>query len=334
MTFRFLRNVNDEIYHRPKGNAVNYISNLPTKSKVMKFVILDTETTGAEERDRICQLAYIVAAPSLVGTVVEEVHEDLCKPPLPIGYGAMAVHHITNEMVEKRPPCTETESYRRLEALNSPENIMVIQNAPFDLAMLEKEGFVSKMALIDTLRCLRHLYPDLEAHGLQYIRYAFGLYKSETKEAKRHGIKIAAHDALGDVLVLKMLLDFLLEDQTPEELAALTRKPITYTTFRFGKYKGENIVEVAKKDPGYLEWMLRERGEDEEPLDEDWRQTLQKALEIAEEEAVWIFPFGKYKGQSVEEIATHDIGYLRWAAENMDKLSEGMKKAIGKVLQG
>jgi len=297
----------------------------------MKFVILDTETTGAEEQDRICQLAYIVAAPQLVGTEIEEVHEDLCKPPLPISFGAMAVHHITNEMVEKKPTCCETESFKRLEALNTPENILVIQNAPFDLAMLEKEGFVSQMPLIDTLRCLRHLYPDLEAHGLQYVRYAFGLYKSEVQEAKSIGLKIQAHDALGDVLVLKLLLDHLLADHTPEELVKLTATPITYKTFKFGKYKGEDIIEVAKKDPGYLEWMLMEK-DGEEGLDEDWRQTLEKALAIAEEEAVWIFPFGKYKGQSIEEIAQHDIGYLRWSLENMDRLSEGMKRAIRKVI--
>ena len=299
----------------------------------MKFVILDTETTGAEEEDRICQLAYLVASPQLVGTEIEEVHEDLCKPPLPIKFGAMAVHHITNEAVAEKPPCREMESFRRLEELNTPDNYLVIQNAPFDLPMLQKEGFVSRMRLIDTLRCLRHLYPDAEAHGLQYMRYFLGLYRVEKKEAKKHGIKIAAHDALGDVLVLKLLLDHLLSDHIPDELVELTEKPITYKTFKFGKYKGQEIIEVAKKDPGYLEWLLMEK-EGEEPLDPDMRQTLQKALEIAQEEAVWLFPFGKYKGQSVEEIAGYDIGYLRWALENMDKLSEGMKKAIRRVVEG
>ncbi|BBG65216.1 exonuclease [Hydrogenimonas sp.] len=299
----------------------------------MKFVILDTETTGTEENDRICQLAFIVANRQLVGTAIEEVHEDLCKPPLPISYGAMAVHHITNEMVQKRPPCIETDSYRRLLELNVPGNILVIQNAPFDLAMLEKEGFELKMRLIDTLRCLKHLYPDLESHGLQYARYMFGLYRSEQKEAKSIGLKIQAHDALGDVLVLKLLLDMLLSEYSPEELIELTKKPITYKTFRFGKYRGEEILEVAKKDPGYLEWMLMEK-EGEEGLDEDWRQTLQKALEIAEDEAVWLFPFGKYKGQSIEEIAAHDVGYLKWSLENMDKLSDGMKRAIEKIVAG
>ncbi len=299
--------------------------------RMMKFVILDTETTGAQEQDRICQLAFIVAEPQLVGTVVSEIHEDLCKPPLPISYGAMAVHHITNEQVRDKPLCTETESWWRLLELNRPQNYLVIQNAEFDLAMLEKEGFVSNMVLIDTLRCLRHLYPDLESHGLQYVRYAFGLYKSETKEAKSAGVKIRAHDALGDVLVLKLLLDHLLAEHSADELAELTKKPITYKTFRFGKYKDEDIVEVAKKDPGYLEWMLTEK-EGGEGLDEDWHQTLENALKIAEEEAVWLFPFGKYKGQSIEEIASHDIGYLRWSLENMDRLSAGMRRAISRVL--
>ena len=298
----------------------------------MKFVILDTETTGAEEKDRVCQLAYLVASPQLVGTTIEEVHDELCKPPLPISFGAMAVHHITNEKVQAKPPCPETPGFRKLQELNDPENVLVIQNAPFDLPMLEKEGFVSRMRLVDTLRCLRHLYPDAEAHGLQYMRYFLGLYRNETAEAKKHGIKIAAHDALGDVLVLKLLLDYLLADHTVEELVELTATPITYKTFRFGKYKGEEILEVARKDPGYIEWMLRER-EGEEPLDPDMRQTLEKALEAAAEEAVWFFPFGKYKGQSVEEIALHDPGYLRWALENMDKLSDGMKKAIRKTLE-
>jgi len=296
----------------------------------MKFLILDTETTGAEEQDRICQLAYIVAVANLVGTQIDEVYEDFCKPPLPISFGAMAVHHITNEMVEKKPTCAETKSFKKLQEFNSPDNVLVIQNAPFDLSMLEKEGFISQMHLIDTLRCLRHLYPDLESHGLQYVRYAFGLYKSEAKEAKSIGLKIQAHDALGDVLVLKLLLDYLLANKSVQELIELTKKPIMYKTFKFGKYKGEDIIEVAKKDPGYLEWMLSEEGDKE--LDEDWKYTLQKALELTEVEAVWLFPFGKYKGQSVEEIAKFDIGYLRWSLENMDKLSEGMKKAIMKYI--
>ena len=295
----------------------------------MKFVILDTETTGTKEQDRICQLAYIVASANLIGTQIDEVHEDFCKPPLSISFSAMAIHHITNEMVEKKPTCIETKSYKRLTELNTPKNVLVIQNAIFDLKMLQKEGFVSQMPLIDTLRCLRHLYPELESHGLQYVRYAFGLYKSEAKEAKSIKLKIQAHDALSDVLVLKLLLDHLLVGKSVEELIELTKNPIMYKTFKFGKYRGEDVIEVAKKDPSYLEWMLIEK-DGEEGLDEDWKYTLQKALELTETEAIWLFPFGKYKGQSVEEIARFDIDYLKWSLKNLDKLPESLKRRIKK----
>lgn len=299
----------------------------------MQLIILDTETTGTGERDRICQLSFLVAQRVLVGCEIEAVHNNLCRPPLPIGYGAMAVHHITNEQVEKKPSCTETAAFQVLETLNNATNVLVIQNAPFDLAMLSKEGFAPRCALIDTLRCLKHLYPDLESHALQYVRYAFGLYKSEQREAKKFGIRIAAHDALGDVLILKLLLDELLKEHSVEALITLTGRPIRYETFKFGKYKGTKIEEIAQNDPGYLEWMLTPK-ENEEPLDADWRYTLNLALEKHAQDARWIFPFGKYKGQSVEEIAEYDRNYLHWCVEKMDQLPTGMKVAIKKVLDG
>lgn len=245
-----------------------------------KFILLDTETTGAGDDDRIIQLGYIVLAPG--GQTA--VHEALCSAVVPIGYGAMEVHGITPEMIEGAPACVETEVYRELERLNLPENYMVIHNAPFDLGMLEKEGFSLKMRLIDTLRCAKHLFSDEEAHRLQYFRYRFGLYKEEQKEADALGIKVKAHDAIGDVLVLKLLLTRLrkaVESAFPgenpvEKMVALTQEPVFITSpMRFGKHKGKTITEVALEDTGYLRWMLGNM----ENLDEDMRFTIKKVLE-------------------------------------------------------
>ena len=44
-------------------------------------------------------------------------------------------------------------------------------------------------------------------------------------------------------------------------------------TFKFGKYKGKDIEQVAREDAGYLNWM---KGNME--LDEDLRYTLDKVL--------------------------------------------------------
>lgn len=244
-----------------------------------KYVLLDTETTGAGDSDRIIQLGFMV----LDGKNVE-VYNDLCLAPLPIGYGAMEVHGITPDMIEGKPPCTETSAFQALCALNTPENVLIIHNAPFDLGMLAKEEFTSQMRLIDTLRCARHLFDDEEAHRLQYFRYRLGLYKIEQAEADALGIEVKAHDAIGDVLVLKLFLSELrkrlqerFEGVNPiDKMVELTQTPVFYTRpLKFGKYKGKTLTEIAEADKGYLTWMLGNM----DTLDEDMRYSIGRVLE-------------------------------------------------------
>lgn len=246
---------------------------------MVKYVLLDTETTGAGESDRIIQLGFMV----LDGKNVE-VYNDLCLAPLPIGYGAMEVHGITPDMIEGKPPCIETSAFQALCALNTPENVLIIHNAPFDLGMLAKEDFTSQMRLIDTLRCARHLFDDEEAHRLQYFRYRLELYKIEQAEADALGIEVKAHDAIGDVLVLKLFLTELrkrlqerFEGVNPiDKMVELTQTPVFYTRpLKFGKYKGKTLTEIAEADKGYLTWMLGNM----DSLDEDMRYSIGRVLE-------------------------------------------------------
>ncbi len=239
-----------------------------------QFILLDTETTGVEEKDRICQLAFLVADKGGV-----TAYDSLCKPPLPVDFRAMSVHHITNEMLEGKPPYAECEAARKLTELNSPENILVIQNAPFDLGMLEKEGVVWKGQLIDTLRCIKHLEPHHESHALQYLRYALGFYKEEKALADQLGVEIKPHDALSDVIVLNLLMKYLVAkvDRNVARLIELTKAPILYEFITFGaKYKRgvDRLEEIAKTDPQYLEWALAKM----ETLDEDARYSIRHYL--------------------------------------------------------
>ncbi len=244
-----------------------------------KYVILDTETTGTGEEDRVVQLGYLV-----LGTKEIEVHNEFNSAPIPISFGAMEVHGITEEMIAGKPACVETSAYKRLEELNSSENYMIIHNAPFDLKMLAKEGFENQMQVIDTLRVAKHVLPDEEAHRLQYFRYKMELYKEEAKEADALGIVVKAHDAIGDVLVLKLLLSRLktiVREQFPdanpvEKMVELTKTPILVKTFRFGKHKGKELAEVAREDAGYLRWMLSNM----DNLDDDMRYSINTVLGI------------------------------------------------------
>ena len=243
-----------------------------------KYIILDTETTGAGEKDRIIQLGYMV-----LGAKEVEVHNELCSSDVPMSIGAMEVHNITPDMIEGKPVCTEMQAYKRLLELNTPENYMIIHNAPFDIGMLEKEGFSLKMKLIDTLRVAKHVFPDSEYHRLQYFRYSLELYKEEDAEAAKLGIELKAHDALGDVIFLKLLLSKLrvaVKEKFPDEndvekMVQLTQEPVFITKpMRFGKHKGKTIQELAHEDAGYLKWMV----ENMQNLDEDTKYTIKKVL--------------------------------------------------------
>jgi len=79
------------------------------------------------------------------------------------------------------------------------------------------------------------------------------LYKDEKKEADALGITIKAHDAIGDVLVLKLFLSKLkniVQEKFPgqnpvEKMVDLTNTPILVTSFSFGNHKGKSVEEVA-----------------------------------------------------------------------------------------
>lgn len=241
------------------------------------YILFDTETTGTEEEDRIIQLGAMI----LDQKANIEVFNEFCSSDIPIKLEAMEVHNITQNMIENKPKATQTSFYKRLEELNSNQNFLIAHNINFDLEMLKKEGFVNNFQLIDTLRCARHIFEELPYHRLQYLRYALELYKIEEEEAKKLNITIKAHDAIGDVLVMKLFLRTLVQrtkeiypNSNPmQKLVELTQTPVYVKSFKFGKYRGENIEDVAKKDANYLNWMINNMD-----LDEDMKFTLSRVL--------------------------------------------------------
>jgi len=237
------------------------------------YILFDTETTGNQESDRIIQVgAMIVHSKDRI-----EVIDEMCFSDEPIKIEAMEVHNITPEIIANKPPYSQTNFAKKVQEYNSKDNYLIAHNISFDLGMLQKEGFENNYTIIDTLRCAKHLLPNSTAHRLQYLRYALELYKQENAEAEKLGVTIKAHDAIGDVLVMKLLLSHLVK-LTQEEyaginpmqkLAELTQTPVLMQTFKFGKYKDQSIEEIASSDMGYLKWMRNNL-----ELDEDMKYTL------------------------------------------------------------
>lgn len=222
------------------------------------LVFLDTETSGLEEQDRICSLGIIVDT---------NTYYELIKSPRKIRPDASAIHHLTNEMLKDKKVFKESEIYQTLQEYNSTDNVLIAHNAPFDLKMLQKEGFVWQGTIIDTLKCVRHLIPECEQFSLQYLRYELKLYKLENSDL---GIVPQAHNALSDALHVKLLYEYLLDMASLEKLQDLTMEPLLISKFSFGKYKGRYVEEIAMNDASYLHWML----DNMSGIDEDMHYTL------------------------------------------------------------
>jgi DNA polymerase III epsilon subunit-like protein len=235
-----------------------------------KIIFFDTETTGNTEDSIMIQIAYKHEDISFTG---------LYNPIVKIPPEASAVHHITNKMVADKPMFKDSDDHTKIKNLfEDPSSILVAHNAPFDLAIIKKENIEPKR-FICTLRLVRHLDPEekIEKYNLQYLRYLLGIE-----------VEATAHDALGDVMVLEKLFDRLkkkvietekiTEDQALEKMIDISSRPSLFRTFKFGKYNGQKIEDVAKTDRGYLEWLLTQK-QNGDTIEEDWIYTLKHFLE-------------------------------------------------------
>ena len=235
----------------------------------MNIVFFDTETTGNQPEDFLCQIAWMQSGVMKAG---------LFKPPHPIPAEASAIHHISNKMVADKPAFKDSPEWQEIKDLfESNDTVVIAHNAKFDIGMLEKEGIVPKNHIC-TLRVARAMDPEgkLANYKLQYLRYALDLDVDEAA---------AAHSADGDVLVLEKLFERLLKklseqkkgDDPMKEMMEISNLPSLIKTIPFGKHIGKNIAEVAQIDRGYLEWLLAEKLK--KPADEeDWIYTLKVSL--------------------------------------------------------
>jgi DNA polymerase III epsilon subunit-like protein len=218
-----------------------------------EIVILDTETSGIGDEDRILELAYLIEVTK--GDEIKYVpFRTLCKVDH-IKDEAMEIHHITPEMLVDAPHIMDTEEFRFLVEANNPETILVTYNGNFDLNMLKKEGFENKMKHLDLFPIMKVLLPQANKHTLQYLRYYLKIYQQEDKFIQKlHNSGVVAHSALGDVVVTYLLFARLRAKYGIDKLFELAQGTPDDMKMPFGKYKGTLISEID--DKSYLEWLV------------------------------------------------------------------------------
>src|SRR5699024_9346218 len=143
---------------------------MPRKKEVE--IVLDVETTGLDyTKEKIIEFAGV----RLENGKIVDSFETLVNPHQKIRKSSMAVHGITDEMLENAP--SEEEIFPKIFEFIG-DNPIVAHNAIFDYSFLNKTSkrlfnkpFENRY--IDTQFMFKEVYPHLESWGLDCFMYIF-----------------------------------------------------------------------------------------------------------------------------------------------------------------
>lgn len=213
-----------------------------------KLIFLDTETTGRDEEDRLCEIAFKKRG--------DKSWTEVFKPPLPIKLEAMAIHHITEKMAADKKPLIGSEMHHTLKEYLEDGHVMIAHNSQFDVKMLQKEG-INPKNVICTMKVGRHLdvKDEMSSYSMQYMRHWFDI------EAD-----VYEHSAKGDIHILEKLFEIFEKQISIEEMIKITKEPALLRKITFGKHKGEKFAKIPLD---YLMWLRRQ-----DDLGEDLLHTI------------------------------------------------------------
>ncbi len=206
-----------------------------------QFVCIDCETTGLDPAaDQIIEVAVMC----FDAQEIYEQMEALVNPGCSIPESSIAIHHITQEMVQNKPTIAQVLP----EILKIIGNhIIVGHGVGFDIEILAvaAERFsipckIRQNRFIDTLRMAR-LYGECPVNSLEHLRKHFNIPME------------GAHRAMNDVVVNKEVFKCLAKQfKTTEQLFTALSRPILMATMPLGKHKGRHFKDVPLQ---YLQWM-------------------------------------------------------------------------------
>lgn len=200
---------------------------------------IDFETTGiptdadpdhAIVEIGMCDVNMMVGLPAVLG----ETTSFLCNPGRPIPHEAMAVHHITDEMV--------TDAAGNVGLLGSPD-YFAAHNADY-----ERQFFDNGRPFICTWKVALRLWPEAPSHGLQFLRYHLGLTPNADECQPPHR---AGPDAYLCAVLMERILK---EDRaTLDDMVRWSNGHALLPRCPLFKHKGKKWEDVPTD---YLDWIV------------------------------------------------------------------------------
>ena len=253
------------------------------------LIVFDLETTGLDlVNDRIIQMSYIKVNPD--GT--EERKNFFVNPGKPIPEEVVELTGITNDDVKDAP--TFKQLAANLEKEFAGCDFAGYNSNHFDVPMLAEEFLragidfdFSKCRLIDAqtifmkmerrnlaaaykFYCGRKMEEDFEAHRAdqdteatyrvlmgELDKYAPGVQEEPERVLNNDMDELAAFSKQNDnVDFAGRIVWKEMKDANGNVITDEKGKPRKHEVFNFGKYKGWDVTEILRKDPGYFTWIL------------------------------------------------------------------------------
>jgi DNA polymerase-3 subunit epsilon len=226
------------------------------------MVFFDLETTGVNvASDRIVEISWL----KIQTDGSESIKTHLVNPTIPIDPRAIAIHGITDEDVKDKP--TFSDLARTLAKEFEGCDFAGYNSNKFDIPLLAEE-FLRADVDFD-LRKRKFIDVQVIFHKMEQrtLTAAYQFYCKKVLED--------AHSAEADTLatyeILKAQLDhyehlqndvdylsvFSTQNRSVDLAGRIIYNDKDIEVFNFGKYKGEPVEEVLKKDPGYFGWILK-----------------------------------------------------------------------------
>ncbi len=225
------------------------------------LIFFDLETTGINiASDRIVEISWLKVQPD--GR--ESIQTQLVNPTIPIDPRATAIHGISDEDVKDQP--TFSEMARKLANEFEGCDFAGYNSNKFDIPLLAEEFLragvdfdLRKRKFIDVQVIFHKMEQRTLAAAYQFYcqKVLEDAHSAEADTRATYEILKAQLDRYGQ---LENDVDFLSGFSTQNRSVDLAGRIIyddkDVEVFNFGKYKGEPVEEVLKKDPGYFGWIL------------------------------------------------------------------------------
>ena len=240
------------------------------------LIFFDIEATGLHViRDRIIQLAMIKY--SAKGKEPEE-RTYLINPGIPISEEAMNVHGITPKDVARKPLFNQVaqEIYdfigdSDLAGYNSNRFDIPMLMEEFDRAGLEFN--VDKRRLVDVQRIFYKMEPRTLSAALRFycqqemenahdamadVRATVAVFEGQLKMYKDQPYIDGDGNAIPNAVQpdIKALHDFTNDTRFVDATQKMRYDQNGNIVFAFGKYNGQPVADVFRKDKNYYNWIL------------------------------------------------------------------------------